>query len=60
MSKLTQYLKDTRGELRHVSWPTRTQTIIFTALVIIVSALIATFLGFFDYIFTTLLNLFII
>ncbi|HWO07683.1 MAG TPA: preprotein translocase subunit SecE [Candidatus Paceibacterota bacterium] len=48
-----QYLKDTRGELRHVAWPTRVQTIVFTALVIIVSILTSLYLGFFDYIFTT-------
>ena len=48
-----QYLKDTRGELRHVAWPTQTQTIIYTALVIAISLIIAAYLGFFDYVFTT-------
>lgn len=48
-----QYLKDTRGELHHVAWPTRVQTVIFTILVIVVSVLTALYLGFFDYIFTT-------
>lgn len=50
---LIQYLKDTRGELNHVAWPTRVQTIIFTILVIAISLLTALYLGFFDYIFTT-------
>ena len=50
---LIQYLKDTRSELNHVAWPTRMQTIVFTALVILLSALIAVYLGFFDYVFTT-------
>jgi len=48
-----QYLKDVRGELRHVSWPTQTQTIIYTVLVVILSLLTAAYLGFFDYVFTT-------
>jgi preprotein translocase subunit SecE len=50
---LTQYLKDTRGELRHVAWPTRVQTIVFTTLVIVVSILVSLYLGFFDYLLTT-------
>jgi preprotein translocase SecE subunit len=48
-----QYLKDTRGELNHVAWPTRVQTIIFTILVIVLSILISLYLGFFDFLFTT-------
>ena len=50
---LIQFLKDTRSELNHVAWPTRVQTIVFTILVIALSALVAAYLGFFDYIFTT-------
>lgn len=48
-----QYLKDTRGELRHVAWPTNMQTIIYTALVVAISLIGAAYLGFFDYVFTT-------
>ena len=48
-----QYLNDTRGELRHVAWPTRLQTIVYTILVIVASLLVAVYLGFFDFIFTT-------
>ena len=48
-----QYLKDTRGELNHVAWPTRAQTIIYTVLVIALSIIVSLYLGFFDYIFTT-------
>jgi preprotein translocase SecE subunit len=42
---LGQYLKDTRAELRHVAWPTRTQTIVFTILVALVSIFVAAYLG---------------
>ncbi len=48
-----QYLKDTRGELRHVAWPTRTQTIVYTIFVAAVSIFTALYLGFFDFLFTT-------
>lgn len=48
-----QYLKDTRAELRHVAWPTRTQTIIYTVLVALVSIGVALYLGLFDFLFTT-------
>lgn len=51
-----QYLKDTQGELRHVAWPTRFQTIIYTVIVIAISVAIALYLGFFDYIFTTIMS----
>lgn len=50
---LIQYIKDTQGELNHVAWPTRVQTIIFTVLVIILSAFVSLYLGLFDYLFTT-------
>ena len=49
----TQYLKDTRGELHHVAWPTRLQTIVYTILVVALSVGIALYLGFFDFVFTT-------
>lgn len=51
-----QYLKDTRGELHHVAWPTRVQTIIYTILVIAISIIISLYLGFFDYTFTNALG----
>ncbi|MFQ5661757.1 MAG: preprotein translocase subunit SecE [Candidatus Paceibacteria bacterium] len=58
--KLINYIKDTKGELKHVSWPTRRQTIIFTTLVIIISLFTAAFLGLFDFIFTFLLENFVL
>ncbi len=52
MSGFIQYIKDTRAELRHVAWPTQTQTIVYTLFVIAISILTALYLGLFDYIFT--------
>ena len=50
---LGQYIKDTRAELRHVAWPTRSQTIVYTILVALISIGVALYLGFFDFVFTT-------
>ena len=57
--KVIDYLRDTKGEMKHVSWPTRTQSIAFTVLVIIISIATAYYLGFFDFIFTGVLKLII-
>lgn len=60
MGKVTQYLRETRGEMKHVSWPTRKQALINTALVVLLSIFVALLLGFFDFIFSKLLDIFII
>ena len=54
-----QYIKDTQGELRHVAWPTRLQTIVYTILVALISIGVSLYLGLFDYIFTTSLARFL-
>jgi len=59
MANLIQYLRDTRSELRHVSWPTTRQAIIYTALVVGISIFVAAYTGLFDFIFTEGLNLFL-
>jgi len=48
-----QYLSDTRVELRHVAWPSRTQTAVYTVLVALISIGVAAYLGLFDFLFTT-------
>jgi len=60
MNRFIQYLRDTRGELRHVSWPTGRQATVYTVLVIVLSLIVAALLGLFDFIFTSLLNMFFI
>ena len=54
---LIKYIKETKGELVHVSWPTKKQAIAFTVVVIIMSLLVSFFLGFFDFIFSKILEL---
>ncbi len=49
---LTNYIKETRAEMKHVNWPTRKQAIAYTIAVIAISVLIAYFLGAFDSLFT--------
>ncbi len=55
----TQYLKDTRAELRHVAWPTRAQTIVYSILVATVSIIVALYLGAFDFLFTSSIGRFL-
>ena len=50
---LIDYLKETRGEMKQVSWPTRRTAIAFTVIVILVSIITAFYLGFFDFVFTS-------
>lgn len=56
MSRLGNYFRDTAAEMKHVSWPTQTQALVYTALVVVICAVVAVFLGAFDYVFTTILN----
>ena len=52
MNKATIYIKEVREEMKHVTWPTRDQTIFYTIAVLIVSVAIAYYLGLFDALFT--------
>ena len=54
-----EYLKETQTELKHVSWPTRNQAIVFSIVVIIISVVVAVFLGLLDYAFKTALQHFV-
>lgn len=44
----TQYLKDTKAEMKHVNWPTRSEAINYTVLVIVISFVVAGLLALFD------------
>lgn len=54
---VNQYIKDTVSEMKHVSWPTRRQAIMFTILVIVISIIVAAYVGVLDSFFTKLLKL---
>ena len=48
-----RYYRETRGELRRVTWPTREESQRLTLVVIGVSIVFALFLGFLDFIFSS-------
>src|SRR5512136_1157413 len=56
-NRLVRYFKETRAELRKVSWPTRKQAINLTMIVLAVTVAMAIFLGAVDLLFATLLRL---
>lgn len=55
--KLAEYIRDTRGELKHVSWPTRKQAIAYTIIVVVISLVVSFYLGFLDALFSEGLKL---
>lgn len=57
--KVVEYLKETKAELKHVSWPTRQQAVAFSAIVIVVSIAVALLLGLLDLIFTQIISTFL-
>lgn len=59
MSKLTEYIKETKAELKHVNWPTKQQALMYTVVVVIVSLLTALFLGVFDSLFAYIVRIII-
>ncbi|MBU2566789.1 preprotein translocase subunit SecE [Patescibacteria group bacterium] len=48
MSKLIDYLRSSKNELHKVTWPSREQTVRYSALVIIISLGVAAFFGLLD------------
>lgn len=60
MNRLLNYLRETRGELKHVSWPTQRQTVVFTVLVILISIVTSLYLGLLDFLLTEGLNIIVL
>lgn len=59
MSKLSQYINDSRVELKKVIWPSKKETRNHTLMVIGISLGVAAFLGVVDYGLNFLLELFV-
>ena len=57
---LLDYIRDTKGEMKHVSWPTKSQAIGYTALVLVLSIVLSIYLGLFDFLFTRVIDAFFI
>ena len=60
IERVKKFFSESRQELRHVNWPTRDEAIRLTSIVIGISIGLALFLGFFDYLFTNAIKLFIL
>ncbi len=58
--KLAEYIKETRGEMKHVNWPTKNQAMNYTLLVIGLSIATALLLALADYVFSLGLEKFIL
>jgi preprotein translocase subunit SecE len=56
MNRLFKYFGDTAAEMKQVSWPTNRQAIFYTILVIVISAVVALYIGLFDYLFSEGVN----
>ena len=54
---VVKYLKETRAELRKVTWPTPEEARNLTVIVLIVTVVMSLFLGLLDFVFTVLFRL---
>ena len=60
MAKITTFLREVRVELAKVIWPTGRQLVVYTLVVIVLSVLLAVFLGLLDLGLQTILTKFIL
>jgi len=60
IEKITTFLKEVKMEIKKVNWPTRQETLKYTLIVVVVSVVVAAFLGGLDFIFAKLLEMFIL
>jgi len=56
-NKIQKWWRETVGELRKVTWPTKEEALKMTKIVIIVVILTAVFLGVVDFVFSRLIGL---
>lgn len=54
------FLREVKSELDKVVWPTKEKTIQLTILVLVVSVIVGTYIGSLDFIFTSLVNEFLL
>ncbi len=51
MTKITQFFRETKGEMRQVKWPKRRHLILYTIVVLLFSIILGYVLGAFDSLF---------
>lgn len=56
MSQFIKYIRSTMLELKQVSWPTQNQATQYTVLVIAISAVVALYVGAFDFVFSKIVS----
>ena len=56
-NRVVRYFKETRAELRKVTWPTRQQATNLTLIVLAVTVVMAAFLGAVDFLFARIIQL---
>jgi preprotein translocase subunit SecE len=56
LEALRRYFRESRIELRKVTWPSREQTVNLTIVVVVVCIALALFLGAIDYVFVQLIT----
>ena len=60
VGRIKKFFEESRQEFRHVHWPTRSEAMRLTTVVIALSVALAVFLGAFDYFFSFLLRVFLL
>ena len=53
------FLREVRGEIKYITWPTRQNALRMTGIVIAITAVVSIYLGGLDYIYTYLMGLII-
>lgn len=56
MTQLVKYVRATMAEMRQVAWPTKREATMYTILIIVISAVVALYVGAFDYLFSQGIN----
>lgn len=53
---MLNYFREVRAEMKHVSWPSRRLTVVYTVVVVLVSLAVAVYLGLLDYVFSAVIK----
>jgi len=56
LGKLKSFIGDLRQEFKRINWPSRNETLRMSAVVLVISIIVAIFLGALDYVFVTILE----
>lgn len=57
MTQFVKYVRATMAEMRQVAWPTKKEATMYTILIIVISTVVALYVGALDYLFSQGINL---